>query len=307
MRTVLLVLPLVFGHLWAGMNYPQANSPYMQGLLQLAALQSLQEPADNDSLMQIDVNSPHYRYPGRAMMLSLVIPGSGQLYMKEPKKTVLFLTAEVAAILAWKHYNQRGIDQTQAFKDTADLQWNFRDWVDRAPLFAGWTDVTDIGVDGSHSLDYFVDRDGDGIPEIVGETKDARFLDLFYASDTTDYLSVKMNHEYYENIGKYEQFFSGWDDADPDNPDIRESKSGFIAHSPHRDQYLSMRDDANRFKSLASYSISALMFNHVLSSVDAIFSAARWNRKYATRVGGGLWFNPDQTAGIGGVHLSLTW
>ena len=216
----------------------------------------------------------------------------------------------MTAILLWRNYNQRGLDEVEAYKQFADQNWDFRDWVLRASLFggAGWEKVT-IGTDGTHSLDFYVDMDGDGWPEIMGDTKDdgARFRQLILSADTSDFLYVRKNDEYYENIGKYNQFFSGWDDSDPNNPIIDQTKSGPIARSPFRNKYLDKRERSNQLRSTASYAISALMFNHVLSAVDAIFSTAEWNRKRGLELQGSLRFDPDQNHGVGGVTLSAAW
>ena len=262
-----------------------------------------------DSVGAIDVNSPNFKYPGKAMLYSLIVPGAGQLYVRQPVKTVVFLGIEVMAILALRSYNQRGLDQDQAFKDSADVHWDFRDWIDRASDFTGqgWEDIPNMGTQGTHSLDYFVVMAEGGRPELFGKTSDARFLQLYYDPDTTNNVFVKMNDEYYENIGKYNQFLSGWDDADPASPRIDDTPSGPVARTPQRDAHLSMREEANLLKSTAGYLASAIMFNHVLSAVDAIFATAKWNQRHALRVGGSLWFDPTYSLGVKGVQFSLAW
>ncbi|UCD39080.1 MAG: hypothetical protein JSW54_06265, partial [Fidelibacterota bacterium] len=84
-----------------------------------------------------------------------------------------------------------------------------------------------------------------------------------------------------------------------------ETRSGLNAKSPNRSEYLDLRAEANHLKSVASYAISAVMFNHLVSAVDAIFTTSRWNREHATRLGGRLWYNPDNPYGLGGVQLTL--
>jgi hypothetical protein len=264
---------------------------------------------ESDSVIDSSLSPFRTKFPGKAMLMSLAVPGAGQLYVHRPIKAAGFLAAEVAAVLMWRNYNQRGFDEVQAFKQFADEHWDFSAWVLRAPLFggAGWEGII-IGLDGTHSLDFYVDMDGDGWPEIMGKTGEdgARFRQLIN-SDTSDFLYVRKNDEYYENIGKYNQFFSGWDDSDPLNPMIDSTKSGVIARSPYRNEYLDQRERSNQLRSTAGYAISALMFNHVLSAVDAIFSTARWNRERGLELRGSLRFDPDKNHGIGGVTLSVTW
>ncbi|UCD38695.1 MAG: hypothetical protein JSW54_04235, partial [Fidelibacterota bacterium] len=299
-------------------RYPDPSLPVVQGLFGLNAVQN-DSAQPQDSLGNIDINSPYYRYPGKAMMMSLALPGAGQLYVGHPKRTVVFLGAEILAILVWNSYARRGEEMTQAFRDTADAFWDFRRWLDTASLYGSdpWGTGDGqiyIGTQGSHHLEFFVeDMDGDEQPEFFGNTKDDsdRLDQLLLSPDTSRFLDVKRSSEYYENIGKYNQFFSGWDDADPDTSksgiSIEERTSGLIALTPHRSDYLEMREETNRLKRTASYAISALMFNHVVSAVDAIFATSRWNREHASRLSGRLLFNPACSHGIGGLQITLTW
>ncbi len=268
-----------------------------------------QDPVQvSDSVIDSSLSPFRTKFPGKAMLMSLAVPGAGQLYAHRPVKTAGFLAAEVAAILLWRKYNQSGLDEVVAYKQFADEHWDFRDWVLRAPLFgAGWEEIT-IGIEGSHSLNFYVDADGDGWPEIMGETsEDGALLIQLINSDSDSALYIRKNDEYYENIGKYNQFFSGWDDSDPYSPKIEETKSGLLARSDNRDAYLRQRERSNELRSTASYAISALMFNHVLSAVDAIFSTAEWNRKRGLELQGSLRFDPAQDHGFSGATLSVAW
>jgi len=217
--------------------YPDPSLPIVRSLSnRLAFLPSISQSVD--SVGEIDVTLPGYKYPGKAMLYSLVVPGGGQLYAGRPKRTLFFLGAEVLAIATWSSYNRRGENKTLAYKDSADVHWDFRRWLLTAPTYVPpiWGTETEsgqiyVGTQGTHHLEFFVDMDGDNRPEVYGNSKDhsERLYQLLADPDTSDYLYIKKSHEYYENIGKYNEFFSGWDDADPNNPDIEERKSGLIA------------------------------------------------------------------------------
>jgi hypothetical protein len=256
------------------------------------------------------------------MLRSLAVPGTGQIYAGKPKRALIFLGVEVLAIATWDRYYRLGNEKTEAFQDSANEQWDFRRWLE--DVGSGFYDneyytsnsATQsegqilLGTEGGHYLEFFVDMDEDGRPEVFGNTKehDQRLYLLLASQDSSGHLYVKKNKEYYENIGKYNQFFPGWDDArEYAGEEPESSKSGLFAYTEHRSKYLKLRDKANRLKSVASYSVSALMFNHVISAVDAIFTTAKWNREHATRFSGQLLYSPATAYGVGGVQISIAW
>ena len=47
-------------------------------------------------------------YPGKPLLMSLVLPGAGQYYNKAPVwKTALFFGMELASILAWNNFKNK--------------------------------------------------------------------------------------------------------------------------------------------------------------------------------------------------------
>ena len=82
-------------------------------------------------------------YPGKPLLMSLVLPGAGQYYNKAPKwKTALFFGAELASILAWNNFKNRAESIREDYQNFARLSegTNFKSCVPvkllKASIFA---------------------------------------------------------------------------------------------------------------------------------------------------------------------------
>ena len=81
--------------------------------------------------------------------------------------------------------------------------------------------------------------------------------------------------QYYEMIGKYNQFLVGWEGVPLDltSTEIQDPANT----SPLREGYMDMRAESNRLFKRATSGIYIAMFNHVLSAIDAAWTAKRHN------------------------------
>ncbi|OLD76256.1 MAG: hypothetical protein AUI33_05000 [Ignavibacteria bacterium 13_1_40CM_2_61_4] len=82
--------------------------------------------------------------------------------------------------------------------------------------------------------------------------------------------------QYYELIGKYDQFSRGWDDAD-----LRALAQGDLPIKSNSNlfyQYAAMRAKANNYYDVASTWVSVVVVNHIVSALDAFWSATRFNK-----------------------------
>ena len=68
-----------------------------------AAGQDSQEGEEQDQNLSVVVQrDPVIQYPGKPLLMSLVLPGSGQYYNREPMwKTASFAGVELASIATW--------------------------------------------------------------------------------------------------------------------------------------------------------------------------------------------------------------
>ena len=80
--------------------------------------------------------------------------------------------------------------------------------------------------------------------------------------------------QYYELIGKYKQYSSGWDSFNgnsyDDVPQIMLD-------------YADMREKANDTYNIAAKAVVGIYINHILSAIDAVWSATSYNKDLAVK------------------------
>ena len=81
--------------------------------------------------------------------------------------------------------------------------------------------------------------------------------------------------QYYELIGKYKQFSSGWDEFTGDVYD---------AVPQIMQDYSIMRGKANDAYNVAAKAVVGIYINHLLSAIDAVWSAVSYNKDITMNV-----------------------
>ena len=195
---------------------------------------------------------PGYKLPKRALFFSALIPGAGELYAKSYIKAGAFFLAEVVSWMVYGNYTSKGNDQEKKFQNYADAHWDPNVWLD-------WRQNYTRGIDDAHDTTMVKYLSGD-------------------KSATTE-------QQYYEMIGKYPAFYSGWDfvnyyqnqsefDAiDMDSIEVKQRASSDIGF------YMDMRDKSNKFFRLARTATNYVIVNHILSAIDAAWTAKRRNNR----------------------------
>jgi hypothetical protein len=185
-----------------------------------------------------DLGNASYRSPGKSFLYSLVLPGAGQVYTGSKIKAGIFMAVEVAAWAFYYMNNVKGRDQETTNNQTADRSWS-------AERYTNWL----IEEHGITSDDSTSERTGQKFTHHLPPTK---------------------TQQYYEMIGKYDQFKYGWIDSD-----YRTSDST----SDIRTAYLSDRAKANDQFTKAKTGAIVALANHLLSAFDAALSARRHNSR----------------------------
>ena len=119
-------------------------------------------------------------------------------------------------------------------------------------------------------------------------------------------IQVEKDHHYYENIGKYDHFYAGWDDNDSLYVMVKELGGEYIAMSPNKKQYREIWNDSNDYYRIASFALSSMVANHFASMMDVLILSKLSNKKI-TNLSAKTYFSPINLYGIGGVELSFNW
>ena len=195
----------------------------------------------------IDLSTNIYEYntksPGKAFLLSLAVPGAGEFYNEQKFKAGIFLAVDAALWTGYFIYHKKGADKEKEYKAYADVHYSWQDFL------IWWDDLPDENKqDYSHRMPV----DENNVP-------------IF-------------NHEYYENIGKYDQFQVGWPGG-INHPFIPGDSVYSETWMPvERSTYLGLRQRSNDYFSNATTAVMVSIANHIVSAFDAAIGAKRYNK-----------------------------
>lgn len=276
---------------------------------------------DQDSTSAIEQEDAELvlNYPGKPLLMSLILPGSGQYYMKEPFwKPATFLGIELVSIISWINFSRRSDDVKNSYKSYANNNWTLEAWVvnkgNRPSSINNdpWQNYDALmSLTGTHSLLLSL---GGSLRDSYGDFVSSDSLEFYPEWATNSNVKVVKDRHFYENIGKYDQFLGGWSDAAtdwyPEEKDVGDSTE-IVIKTPKKQNYLMQRDDSNKLKRYANYSISAVLFNHVISGLEAVVSNQRKagkGKKSVDKVDTdvGLLYSPYSRIGVGGISLSIS-
>ncbi len=209
-----------------------------------------------------------YKSPKKAFLYSLLIPGWGQKYAGSGIiKTAGFLLVEVGSWAGHFSYQSKGDDKTIEFKAFANAHWNEGDTTG-----ADYTDpdnpIYSNLIEDANSYRYWLYINYNEVDEDDIEPIDYHNEDKF-----TEQLPSTKSQQYYEMIGKYDQFRGGWDDYWTGDTTV------YV--TAHRTTYMDMRKKANDYLDNANTLMIVSMLNHLISAFDAAISANRHNKRIA--------------------------
>jgi len=250
-------------------------------------------------------------YPAKPMLYSLILPGLGQIKNGDPLwKPAIFIGIEVASIVGMLQWNKQAEDIRKQYELFGDSHWSILNWVENTLLnpITGLIQYEDFKIDGTHKLELILSGSlADAFGEFVSSDSLVAHPEWIYS----DELSIFQDQHFYENIGKYDQFVGGWDDISDyyiENKTVEDTIE-IILMTPNKNDYNNDRARSNDLLTMANYAITAIMFNHVISGIEAVLTNQRKARSNAeqSKTDLGLYFDPRNKYGIGGVTISYKW
>lgn len=215
-------------------------------LVSYLKLENSFEAREQEKNQGLDIYEFKEKSTKKAFIYSLILPGAGEFYAGSKLKGALFLGLEGLFWLGYFNYHGDAVDKENAYRNFANLYWN--------------DSLYTVGL----QTYYGVDSDYD----TVWVDSITYFLFTHHIRLGADSLPIK-DRQYYENIGKYDQFSFGWTDF-VDTTQLE---------TPLRADYLKQRRKANELFDRAKYAVMLSLANHIVSAFDAALTTRMYNRK----------------------------
>lgn len=232
-----------------------------------------EKPAKVEDMNSINFarNMKEYRSPKVAMMLSLLLPGAGQIYAKNGLKAGAFGAAELAIIgvgSAFAIKGKRAVDKAHKFADQHYKISDFTDYYNKLKAHYSETLIKDTIFAGydpehfSHDGEFYQIIEEENLPYVQGwDDVEPRF-------DQNFDLIGPNSSRYSKYSGKDSTYFVFKDN------DTLAFAYGF---SNNQKIYKQKVSDANNMYRVSNRVFALLLINHILSAIDAGLTAKAYN------------------------------
>lgn len=209
---------------------------------------------------------------GKALLLSAMLPGAGQIYAEDNWQGYIYMGIELAAWSLAISYNMKGKDKDKEFKRFADQNWSESLYRDKEFELAC---NPDPNINRQSGVPYTGSRSSwDNLP---WSASTGEYKSKYLPNNFTHELPNVRNQQFYEMIGKYlTQFGFGWLDGNNDNTSTVGVWDG---QSVNAMKYADMRYESNRLLEMGNNMFMVVMLNHVLSAAHAAISVQLKNQR----------------------------
>ena len=228
-----------------------------EGQAFLVGLRAVEGDADPEPAPMPRTETRKDKSSKRAFLLSALVPGLGEWYAGSKKRGLAFLGAEAALVGMWVAWKGKGNDIVEEFRAVADEYWDPEEYIAwRESTISKSSSITHALPCSSEVREMYIPAIASGLGADFGGC------------------AASQIQQYYELLGKYDQFVAGWEDLRRDsstgNPaGWAEVDSVENFHSERRLRYEDQRDESNRFLKRASTVSGVILINHVISAIDA--------------------------------------
>ena len=257
---------------------------------------------NNFKIARTNNDSPQ---PLKYALYSAILPGSGEYILSKKsssssakKRGLFFFGLEMISWGVNISYKNKYKNQMESYQKYADNNWSFADWIydyhdfEFSEYSYLWENPAGeyLGIgESSHFVQFYY-----GESNQIIRTTDPNFIeelqweliqsinsgDDIYSGEHS--IEVIKDQHFYENIGKYNEFFSGWADGDTTHINISITNHGYhTARSPIKNNYLDSYDRAETFSDYAENAMLCIYFNHFISMIDAFILTHKFNGNIA--------------------------
>ncbi|MDB5050842.1 MAG: hypothetical protein JWO30_3913 [Fibrobacteres bacterium] len=255
----------------------------------------------------IDELKGKYRSPKKALFMSMVVPGLGQAYVGQNwfnySRGAVYFLADVAMIYGWHHYVvTRQNAQIRKYQTFADSNWRQARYEDTIAAYKdkleprnqhreSYCDAVQDRSTSSGNILYLGCLDPKS-PDY--ESFQRVYDDRSLSTDSVAHIRSQFPnpHAFYEEIGKQEEFITGWNDAQgivitdsafyamgPDGNALKDNLGRLVlATTTNQQTYVDMRAKANDYARMQAYFLGGIVINHIVSAVDAALAAHYHNK-----------------------------
>jgi len=213
------------------------------------------------------------------VLMSLLVPGTGEIYTGYYWRGAVLLAAEITAWTGYAYYHDQGMEGRAEYERFADEHWDYDKWI----------------------FDHPATQD---LPE---EDRTFEALDSIGQNEWTDqwpgyhtyFPKEEEKQNYYETIGKYDWFISGWGDWDP-------NADPWAHDTDLRTEYRAMRNESNDQFDKADDFIYLSIAARVVSLVEMVMITRRDSEKPPESTGQGFSLRAHAT-GIASGEIALVY